>query len=479
MDRGTQQEYAKWTAYFQRPFLQTVACTFTTEVSLSKQQLQFLLEVGLLRHCPQTFLDNALGMKIFTVVEWAKKRLRLIVHTVDINNCTEVTDGPPFEPLQTMIEDGLRTSLEQVWTQDIAAYYHQFPLEPDAQPFYSFMTELGPLCLTTIATGQRQCVPRAQLAAQAIATKAQLPGRPYIDNFRSLSPKFHETAVSFHTICTVLNVTLNATLEETLQAIGKPYEFRGVLFQEGTAHLAPKTKMKLMTAHKALQFAQQWTLHDVQSVFGLCIYATSILRSPTSSLYHIFKFVRRRCNQITDANALAHMWPSIVQPWRLWIEQLCSHPGRTIFPPGLPEYTVVSDASRTGYGGYAFMNGSMSAVGGKWHLWTQRMPICELEALALKITLERLVPLGASVTCRIDNMSVKGALEKGRSRSFWLNQHIAELTQKWHIKEVQYVRSADNIADPISRGELPQWDQLGVTKEAPGTLEAGVSRNDP
>ena len=109
-------------------------------------------------------------------------------------------------------------------------------------------------------------------------------------------------------------------------------------------------------------------------------------------------------------------------------------------------YTVVTDASTTGYGGYVLFRGEILFLRLLEH-------INELEAVSLKITLVRTVPRYAPVNIFIDNTTVKFCLAKRRSKSFRINGIVGFIAANWTILHCSYISSKSNIADHLSRGQ--------------------------
>jgi hypothetical protein len=68
----------------------------------------------------------------------------------------------------------------------------------------------------------------------------------------------------------------------------------------------------------------------------------------------------------------------------------------------------------------------------------------------------------ADVLIRSDNIGVIGAFEKGRGRNFMVNFSIRRtnvlLVDNNLSLSFEYVKSEDNLADPISRGVLGSLD---------------------
>jgi len=107
-------------------------------------------------------------------------------------------------------------------------------------------------------------------------------------------------------------------------------------------------------------------------------------------------------------------------------------------------------------------------IGDDWDAWRVKdgwkgpwRDISWLECLALELLVLRLEQQGHH-DCRIrvlsDNQGIIGAYWKGRSRNVEVNYSIrrfACILDSLHISlDVQYVRSEENPADPISRGDL-------------------------
>ncbi len=87
------------------------------------------------------------------------------------------------------------------------------------------------------------------------------------------------------------------------------------------------------------------------------------------------------------------------------------------------------------------------------------MMIAELEAKAVVRALHAFeVSPTTPIDLVIDNTTVLYSIVKGRSASFWLNKHISTITE-YTIKSVSYIRSADNVADGLSR---THWLSQGV-----------------
>ncbi|KAE8238050.1 hypothetical protein A4X13_0g8536 [Tilletia indica] len=97
-----------------------------------------------------------------------------------------------------------------------------------------------------------------------------------------------------------------------------------------------------------------------------------------------------------------------------------------------------------------------------------------MEAWALKLALLASIEMGARecvVRFCVDNLGVVWAMRKGRSRSRWTNRcldSIAERAMQVNVvMSVEYVASAENLADGPSRGDCSQFDPLNLNLAAP------------
>jgi hypothetical protein len=229
--------------------------------------------------------------------------------------------------------------------------------------------------------------------------------------------------------------------------------------------------MKLDHALFSFTTIDDWTIDHAERVFSLCIYASWILDMPQHVWFYVFKFMRRRMRLVQQTilhkpsesnspqitrNSPAMVWPSIRQLWRNWVSDIKQHSGRVHRPPNHRRpIHVFSDASKTGYGGIAFGYGGtykLSATSGKWSEVESKKWIHELELLALLNTLRELVPEGTDVHLVVDNTTVRHCTIKRRSSNYNLNAGVGTLLKSWNVLSIQYIQSAKNPADTLSRG---------------------------
>lgn len=414
-------------------------------------------------------------MHIFAVDEVHKQRRRLIAHTIDINNFT-VDCVAPEDKMFSDIRDIVDAHIDcenrlEAWTCDLAAFYHQIELAPEARSFYAFPFEhdnrITWYQLKTIATGQRHCVWRAQCLAKVLARmlhqEMQIHSEGpdyrigcldvYIDDFLfadKSSVKVRQSAKVFRNICKQFHITTNEI------SIGANFTHRGVTFEykDGTrleARVAEKTQHKLRQAHHNLmESASQWTFSDAQTVFGLLQYCSRIYRLPLHPYFYIFKFMRRRASSGIKQDELAQIWPCTVAIWKDWLEKCLSECRR-----GPQErqniFTIVSDASDTGWGAYVFWNDTAVGVCAPWSdaMISQHINVKEIFAVLFAVKSTN-VPEGSSLKIIVDNTSSMYCLRKTRSNNFLMNKCL-EWLKNYTIQSADYIQSEQNPADTLSR----------------------------
>lgn len=502
------EEFWSFWQFFLPPQLSRLQKTGHTKIDLNKKDLQLLIESGLFIPFEQPIGESkGLKMRIFAVPEKMVEssegtitgRRRFIIHTIDINDQTDCP-STKFAEFESMISEGVRGYW---WTNDASAYYHQFPLPPESQEFYAFDSPFGILTLASIPTGQRHCGGAAQCVSKFLlrkTTENETTSNPnryvfteaYIDNFRSIHETREEAIKSaevFDDMAKKYNITMNETLESMISSIDKPKEFRGVLFDGQSVGITDKTKTKLKHCQRSLENASRWTFEEIDSVFGLLIFASTIVQIDLSQYFYVYKFMRRRHQQQNKFNLSrklnAKIWPSIIGPnagtLTRWIEELIPSQRRYPLLPtsGIP--VLVTDASLLGWGAMLFLNHRVVWCGGQWEQEDflgsndpsgSHRCIAYLEALAVLKGLSNLCSDSPCIHVVIDNTAIIGSLLRRRSTSFHINKLIHQIA-RWRIASITYVLSESNPSDPISRNSLEQSD---LQQEAFKSLIANNSR---
>ena len=355
---------------------------------------------------------------------------------------------------------------------DGTAFYTQFDSVGSGNFIFSCRGRL--FSCASICTGQRQCVCLAQLVLEALRictqrffAKDELKITNFIDNVRFAGTE--DIATHAWELFRERAARCNLTFEVT-SIWSTTYVFLGIAYDhiQKTAKLGPKSLHKLSTLlDQGLREAHNWKMSDFISAFGLLIWANTVLAICPAAWYTIFKFVRRRGQRLLDEPA--DIWPCLYRPLRTWIAKLQSTSATLQQAPSARDTShnvyVYSDACPAGYGVIIFAESFIFISAGHFN---GDEVIFILEARAFLHAVRFLVALRrerrldifspSSSTFyhfRVDNTSAIGAVNKGRSYNFTLNSIVAKLHSVLSSLgsgfDLRYVRSADNLSDPVSR----------------------------
>jgi hypothetical protein len=481
MNEHERRQFNEFYNFFRPESLRRLTPESTTRIDMQVAEILQYLEAGVFKRFDGSkhLTRQPLGMHFYFLAEVAKSRKRLIQHTVDINSQTTNPDGLIFEENAERIYRGL---LGAGFVADGSWFYQQIPLPPGSEEYYAFLTPLGWLTLSSIATGQRQAVGAAHLIANFINRRvsdlmrafyvhhdaeavALRSTSEYIDNFRRREKNVVEATAAaklFCRVCSFYNITLNESAHQILQqaTVNSPYEFIGVLYdpQSKKAGLTSKTKRKLQQlqldiGELALSRAS-WSMEFANSVFGLLIFGSAVLRLSTSPWYYVYKFFRRRHADKRQPGEDADVWPCIFVDLADWCSTLLRTEmvdwSRTT-PRSLEDVPIlISDASESGYGATLFHRGEVRFVGAAWPEGTfVGDNMNELETLAVDLSARHFQL--TSFNLIVDNTTTLFSIRKGRSRSYRVNLLIHQLTSKYNILSAGYINTKWNISDSWSR----------------------------
>lgn len=351
---------------------------------------------------------------------------------------------------------------------DFKKFFQQFRLV--AKSLWAVLIDLALFELDTIPTGAvfpplfAQTLARA-LLAHAVRTTGTTEVVFYdccIDNLRLVSDDMMALTRAWAALLSCaqeVNITVG---EKNLPGVF-PYTYLGMTFfvddhDNVKVRIADKSRAKIEKA--ALSLADPLLGIDILAIFGLSIWAATVTDSALSPLYYIIKFVRRIQSR-GNLEELANIWPSLILPWRTWLNTTASlSHSKHKAPTGI--VTVYSDASDSGWGVVItdLPPHALTTIGGPWTEAEGALSVNVRELIAFKIALRILTSrtLGTpfSIIARIDNTSAIAWINKRRSPIFHANTITADI---WQILEnanltllsVDYVKSSQNLADAPSR----------------------------
>ena len=247
------------------------------------------------------------------------------------------------------------------------------------------------------------------------------------------------------------------------------YDFLGISFDHINQTVRPTNKLiKKLTN---VDFTTAVAAGDVESLVGRLVHASAISKVFLGSFYTPLKWSRRIINSLNRGirtPSTAVDVPTYVRSeLRRWIH-LVQQPVRIKREPLDLAYTIFVDASLDGWGGVIVERATnkITVLGARWAPRFLGLHINVLEALALRnVAVE--IPQEASggrLQIFVDNTTVRSVAHKGvcvKNRE--LNDAVVEaLTHLRNMQcacSIQWIKSADNPADPPSR--IPMSSLVG------------------
>jgi hypothetical protein len=282
------------------------------ECRLAMQDIEVLVSKGYL---VEIALDQVKSCcQSFTVLELAKGRRRWILHPAIFNYISEADPAICQEkaglfPLPTKIIDRVRTHTVAACF-DFAWFFGQFSMPTEVAQFFCLRKGRRAWAPTTVPTGARQPPLAAQILCKALVaevrsrTSVLFDSDEFIDNIRFVANSLEDldtVSKVFVEVCKESAITIN---HEVLR--GQDYTFLGMKFNHSlhTVELGDKTRTKLQ------QLTTSWATMSweaCQSLFGVLVFASSVLGLHRARFYYIYKFMRKRSRW---PHVEAHVWKS-------------------------------------------------------------------------------------------------------------------------------------------------------------------------
>ena len=449
-----------------------------TDTQLSQDDINCLAEKSILREIP---IFDVLGTcSSFTVIELLKQRRRWILWPKQLNAACIDEAGPdiPF-PMVTVIIDRVRQYGKAI-TVDFTWFFRQFELDRLIALHMAIIKNGRAYIPTSVPTGGRHPPKFAHLLTSTLCKMIEFEFRDvdiaadgFVDNIRILGNDdcyIMSATNRLFELCKVIGITINESLDNCLPV--RQYDFLGIKFDHSdhSVQLTEKSKGKLQWISDELQHDSiVLSVRDIQSIFGICVWCSTILACDKSSKYFVYKFYRRQCQGSTMDEV--KMWPSIVGLWRSWVDELLGSASRIVKGPEDygRHYEVFTDACLSGWGGIAYgPDGLETILGDSFTAAKQKKHINFLELVTVRFFFQRWVPQRAadvpiSVRLHIDNTSSLGQLRRGYSSVFDYNSELQKLKHVLAHKnitlvEVVWVSTLQNPADHWSR--LEQWTSM-------------------
>jgi hypothetical protein len=241
-------------------------------------------------------------------------------------------------------------------------------------------------------------------------------------------------------------------------------------------YLPDAKRLKYLTRIDTLLGESHITLKPLEKVHGCLMHVTFVIRVGLSRLPSLQRAIRgfkgSRFVKHTLTSSARHdlLW------WRSTLVQ--SNTFHALISRGTPINRQISvDASKEFGIGIRMANAYKAWVWKPGALGQGGCDIGGAEAIALEFALRYIDAMGIrDELTRVlgDNKGAIGAYDRGRGRNVWTNEAVR---RTWELQEainceldVVYVRSADNPADKVSRGDFSGLSRLPCTFTIPTEL---------
>ena len=413
----------------------------------------------------------------FTVVEATKNRRRIIGWPRATNvaerqlyrNLIDRLGRPPFarvNDVRNAIDFQYAASL------DFKHYFQQFELNSDAAAYFCFLFKGDTYAPTTVPTGAvgpplfSHALSRCLLLAAIRTAKvtATVFFDVMIDNLRLFSNSLEDLQTAWLAllqICKTINIAVDI---DSIRTPGTPvYDYLGMTFNHSSKQVtvAPKTRLKLQQALSILSTKNRLIAVDALAIFGVTLFAASVLNFSFAKLYYTFKLIRRvKQDQLLKEIAI---WPIAKVQWSQCLEQMLKSsftPTPRPHPETISPLTGFSDASDTGYGVVIFHEGKTLVTSRRWSATEVETSINVRELFALRALIRAIAeiaqrtPKSISAQLFVDNTTARSWAIKGYSHGYLPNLIAGELKEEaksFTITSIDYIASANNPADAPSR----------------------------
>jgi hypothetical protein len=386
-------------------------------------------------------------MKLFTV---AKKNglLRLIQDCRPLNRQCHRPPRMPLDSIHEFIREILSSTY--VGTSDGKSFFYQFGLDPEVQKFFGAKVRAQRghhdiLCMQSLPMGFSWAPFFAQTFANSLVKGL---GKAWVDNFIITADSEDEYTArrdEFLRRAALLNVTLDDNVivpHRQIELIGLHFDL-----EQKTYRLADDFVAKTVPKYDTFLTSSSSQGLAALEVIGAAVWFCYVTRTHLCNFPHIMQLLRTIASK---------GWTEIVEidePTQLEVRKL-----RTLIaentPRGIPEIhspeiTVEGDASDT-TAAYIMYNDNTVVAALQESTPEQHIFLSELE-IAVKGCLAAHKRGARGVEYRGDNMAALVAIQKRLSSNFTANHMLARLPADLTIKTT-YVPTADNLADPFTRG---------------------------
>ena len=400
---------------------------------------------------------------------------------------------------------------------DWSAYFDQFALDEEVRRYFAFKTKGGQIySMKVLPMGLKHSVSVAHTATLQLLNFAhQVYSEAYVDNVRMISDAKDAIVHDAATLvcrCVEAGVTINEidvahmrTMDPRLRMheakrlveplvkskgpwLGEVYDYEHKLID-----LADKTRDKV---RRCLD-AKRPTFRTFAAAVGVLQYASRTLDMPLAQYYAALRAIAAVAWLLEQR---PHLWdvpmpamcPAVTANLRRWRDDILASGPRKVTKPKIPSVVIIVDASDAGWGALSVDDlGRIKYARQRWSDRDKRTfdtgSSVRAEPEGIYRACCRFVgPKQGAAIVLTDSAASAGALTRGHSRSFWMNEVSKRLLRVFpHTSfTFQHTPGVTNPADGISRELLEpsatdRLTALRLAEEARTSFEGGrVSRRD-
>lgn len=442
------------------------------------------------------------GVRAFVVPQEAKQRLRPIfapLYNYDIER-----DALPELHYPSRLERRINIAKAKLFIQfDFSAFYDQIMLGEDVMLHHVLRARAPILCngvpyslfaLTREPMGSTHSAHVAQYITwsilEPILKMSDVGAATCIDNvaiFGDNESSFVEATQIFLNRCKLVGATLNdqesipSTPKEILKrGREKPQVFLGeVYLQDGTVLNTESNVKKLRLAYERLQATLSdpnitVTKRNVAALIGLWTWLAHTIQDPLNRAFEVLRLHSSIAASINEWDDPIKLSPTDISAIGKAIAPVLMNRPTRPYPAPVPstdhrDYaaTVIVDASRTGFGAIALVNGQILEVKGGF--FKEKPHSAHAEPLAATLIVEWVRrTIRGPIAVVSDHIALTQAQRRpgsgngGFGKSFFLNNFLKELYSDGLHHQIFYVQGDLNPADAASRSNKV-GDPISVT----------------
>lgn len=496
---ATQSRLTKLIQQLQRPFDQKKSGAVFEEVPRSaecrREHCEMFLQHGIYKRISEQEEQQrpTLGaLRVFTVVELEKQRLRTIHWPQDQNDEVYKNGYTAHMPELCHVSNFLPAVFtECAAVGDISASFYGVEIDDIARQHYRFRDSEGNLyemcrmmmghvlaaeiqhIITCVICGHRDYTqPQYQHPFQQ-----QIRCDIWIDNVRYYGPRQAVTA-AVQQLRTVSN-TVNAAM--TVADPTATYDFIGVNFDHSkqSVCLASKTSKKILQ-----NVPGKIRADDLEGLVGRLIFASAVLQRPLINRWWTLKWARRVFNQLNrglkTAASIIDVNDSVRRALNQWINEARSSHNVVRRNSSKRRATLFTDATLEGWGAVLItQENEVFVAGGRFPATHPEYGnnIAPHEAWAVDLALNAFsehVKVLAELDLFVDNTSVKHGIARAQVKAESLVNPVRNIISKIIDNRislfVDYVNTKMNPADSISRGERLEVHKVQLAMKANNSI---------